>query len=400
MWEEAHLLPGHDLPAGVIPLYDPMGFDPATFDPEPRPKRPAWLTALVAGLFGAVVALAGAWALGAFDQPLPTTAAPATPVVRSTINVSDDATDVAAAVAIKVTPSIVAVEVGDGDFGRNFVPFVSGSGVVIDDGLIVTNNHVVQEGESVQVVLQDGSIHRATVLGSDADTDLAVLEVDVDGLVAVEVGSTDDLDIGATAIAIGNPLGLSGGASLTAGVLSAFGRQIDTDIDSALFGMLQTDAPITEGSSGGALVDGEGRLIGITTAIGVGSAGAEGIGFAVPVELMRRITDEIIATGEVRHAYLGVELRNELRERADGALVPVGAVISSFSDDPASVARDAGMERGDVIVALNGRAISTREALISDLRMLAAGDVATIEAQRDGELLVFEIELARRPSEP
>ncbi len=92
--------------------------------------------------------------------------------------------------------------------------------------------------------------------------------------------------------------------------------------------MLQTDAPITEGSSGGALVDGAGRLIGITTAIGVGSAGAEGIGFAVPVELMRRITDEIIATGEVRHAYLGIELRNELNEREDGALVPAGAVIA------------------------------------------------------------------------
>ncbi len=91
--------------------------------------------------------------------------------------------------AVKVTPSIVAVEVGDGDFGRNFVPFVAGSGVVIGDGLIVTNHHVIQEGNSVQVVLQDGSIHRATVLGSDADTDLAVLHVDADGLVAVDVGT-------------------------------------------------------------------------------------------------------------------------------------------------------------------------------------------------------------------
>jgi S1-C subfamily serine protease len=340
------------------------------------------------------------WALGAFDRPPPPAAAPTTPVVRPTINVSGAAAEVATAVAVKVTPSIVAVEVGDGAFGPNFVPLVAGSGVVIGDGLIVTNHHVIQEGDSVRVVLQDGSIHEATLLGSDADTDLAVLRVDTHGLVAVEVGSTDDLTIGETAIAIGNPLGLSGGASLTVGVLSAFGRQIDTDIDSALFGMLQTDAPITEGSSGGALVDGAGRLIGITTAIGVGSAGAEGIGFAVPVELMQRITDEIIATGEVRHAYLGIELRNELTEREDGALVPAGAVISAFSPDPRSVAQEAGMERGDVIVALNGQPITTREALISDLRMLAAGDVATVEAVRDGELLVFEIELARRPTPP
>lgn len=399
-WEEAHLLPGHDLPGGPIQLHDLTGYDPALFETTPRPNRPAWLTALVAGAIAAVAALAGAWSLGAFDRPPPPSAAPTTPVVRPTINVSGVGAEVATAVALKVTPSIVAVEVGDGDFGRNFVPFVGGSGVVIDDRLIVTNNHVIQEGDSVQIVLQDGSIHPATVLGSDADTDIAVLQVDVDGLVPVEVGNTDDLTIGETAIAIGNPLGLSGGASLTVGVLSAFGRQIDTDIDSALFGMLQTDAPITEGSSGGALVDGAGRLIGITTAIGVGSTGAEGIGFAVPVELMRRITDEIIATGEVRHAYLGIELRNELNEREDGALVPAGAVISAFSSDARSVAEEAGMERGDVIVALNGQAITTREALIGDLRMLAAGDVATVEAIRDGELLVFEIELARRPPVP
>ncbi|HEY5727486.1 MAG TPA: hypothetical protein VIV08_02640, partial [Acidimicrobiia bacterium] len=160
-WEEAHLLPGHDLPGGPIPLHDLTGYDPTLFEPAPRPNRPAWLTALVAGAIAAVAALAGAWALGAFDRPPPPSAAPTTPVVRPTINVSGTGAEVATAVALKVTPSIVAVEVGDGDFGRNFVPFVGGSGVVIDEGLIVTNHHVIQEGDSVQVVLQDGSIHRA-----------------------------------------------------------------------------------------------------------------------------------------------------------------------------------------------------------------------------------------------
>lgn len=382
--------------AGLVPVA-------AGFEPAPPPARTRWwLPAIVAGMVGAAGAIGGAWALGAFDDdPLPAPVVErAAPVIRPSITVSEEpVSEVAVAVATKVTPSIVSVEVGDGQFGPTFSPFASGSGVVIGDGLIVTNHHVIEGAESTLVVLQDGAIYPASVLGSDIETDLAVLEVEVPELVPIDFGSTTDLTIGETAIAIGNPLGLTGGASLTVGVVSAFGRQVDTDIDFSLYGMLQTDAPITEGSSGGALVDSTGSLIGITTAIGVSSAGAEGIGFAVPVELVRRITSEIIEIGEVRHAYLGVELRNELGERNDGALVPEGAVVSAFADG-GSVARQAGMQRGDVIVSMNGQVITTSEALISDLRLLHAGDTVTIEADRDGAIVEFVFELARRPANP
>jgi S1-C subfamily serine protease len=398
-WELPHPLPGGRGGADPGDPYEGAGYTQIMFeDTRARPRR---FGVVLAGLVGAAAALGGAWALGAFDDPPPAeVVAQTAPVVRPTINVTGDTNELAVAVAAKVTPSIVSVEVGDGGFETDFVPLVSGSGVVIDDRLIVTNHHVVAEGDTVRVILQDGAIYEATLLGSDDETDLAVLEVDVAGLLPVALGDTGELTIGETAIAIGNPLGLSGGASLTVGVLSAFGRQIDTGADSSLFGMLQTDAPITEGSSGGALVDGSGNLIGITTAIGVSSAGAEGIGFAVPVELMERITAEIVETGRVRHAYLGVDLRNQLSERADGALVPTGAFVAAFPQEGDSAARAAGMRRGDVIVALNGRSVTTREALISDLRMLSAGDVATIGVDRNGDLIEFEIELAQRPVSP
>ena len=399
-WASDHDLPGGAPSTAPISLAGMLSYPATMYQPTPARRRSGWLTGLLAGVVGAAGALGGAWALGAFDDPplTPTVEQQFAPMVRPNINVADeDVSEVAVAVAHKVTPSIVSVEIGDGEFGPAFAPFASGSGVVIGEGLIVTNHHVIADAPSTQVVLQDGSAYPASVVGSDVETDLAVLEVPVSGLVPVDFGTTTDLTIGETAIAIGNPLGLAGGASLTVGVVSAFGRQIDTDIDFSLYGMLQTDAPITEGSSGGALVDSAGRLIGITTAIGVSRAGAEGIGFAIPVELVRRITSEIIEIGEVRHAYLGVQLRNEVTVRADGGLVPAGALIFAFPLDGLSAARDAGMEQGDVIVSLNGQPVTTREALISDLRLLHAGDLVAIEVDRDGTIVEFELVLDQRP---
>ncbi|MGD2050972.1 MAG: trypsin-like peptidase domain-containing protein [Acidimicrobiia bacterium] len=403
-------LAGHESPATADPWAgsDPafgVG-DPVPTAPPPAPRRPRrWpllLLALLSGIAGAA-AVGALFATGVFDD----TATPPATAVTTTTAIRTGATPVtpvtgvdASAVARKVVPSIVTVQVGfDGPTG--FDLYGSGSGVVLtEDGYIVTNHHVLEDVDLAQVVFQDGRTYAATIVGSDARTDLAVLRIDAATLTPIEFGATDTMEIGEVAIAVGNPLGLPGGASLTMGVVSAFEREVITgsglDANDRLFGMLQTDAPIQQGSSGGALVDGTGRLIGITTAIGVSSAGAEGIGFAIPVEVVHRVVNQLIATGTVHHAFLGVGLQNVFQQADDGAEVPAGALIQDYAEG-GSAAEAAGLEIGDVIVASNGVAISNREQLISALHRLDVGDVVALDVNRDGELLSFDVVLGERP---
>ncbi len=374
---------------------------PASDRPRRRERRrwPFVLVGLLSGLVGAAATVGALYAAGTFDDEA---AVPATTVTTqaggSTVT---PVTGVdAAAVARKVVPSIVTVQIGF-DGGSGFELYGSGSGVVLsDDGYIVTNHHVIEDSDLARVVFQDGRTYSAEVVGSDARTDLAVLSIGAEGLTPIEIGATDTMAIGEVAIAVGNPLGLPGGASLTMGVLSAFEREVVTgtglDPNDRLFGMLQTDAPIQQGSSGGALVDGNGRLIGITTAIGVSSAGAEGIGFAIPVELVSRVTDQLIATGTVHHAFLGVSLQNAFDEAPDGAQVPSGALIIGYAET-GSTAEDAGLEIGDVIVAYDGTGVASREQLISALHRLEVGDVVILDVNRNGERLSFDVVLGERP---
>ncbi len=306
----------------------------------------------------------------------------------------------ATAVARKVVPSIVTVDVG-ADVGDSFQLFGSGSGVVLSsDGLIATNHHVVSEADGYQVVFGDGRTYDAELVGSDRRTDIAVLRIAATGLVPIEIGSAQSAQIGQVTIAVGSPLGLDGGPSVTSGVLSAFGRRVVTgpgplDI---LFGMLQTDAPITEGSSGGALVDAEGRLLGITTAIGLSSAGAEGIGFAIPVELMTRITDEIIETGAVQHPFIGVSLETAFAQNSDGSRVPAGAAVLGFAGNP-SAAEAAGVLEQDLITAYDGLPVRIPEDLISGIRTYRVGDEVTLSITRGQEELELSIVLGLRPED-
>jgi S1-C subfamily serine protease len=184
------------------------------------------------------------------------------------------------------------------------------------------------------------------------------------------------------------------------GVVSAFGRQVRTGSGEGdiLFDMLQTDAPITQGSSGGALVDGQGKLLGITSAIGVSSAGAEGIGFAIPIELVTRITDEIIETGTVEHAFLGISLDLAFTEATDGAQVPAGALVINFAVDP-SAAQAAGVEVGDRIIGYNGNLVAIQDDLISGLRRLRVGDTVILELVRGTEQLEIAVVLGVRPDD-
>ena len=372
-------------------------------EPERQSRWPVALLALASGLLGALLVVGGLFLGGVFEEEEPpsTTTAPAaapaeTIVVREVIT-PDGAEAIATAVGLKVVPSIVTVEVGTGLATSTFQGIGSGSGVVYsDDGLILTNHHVVDGATTSRVVFQDGRIYEARIIGSDELTDVAVLQIDATGLTPIEVGTSDDLLIGDRAIAVGNPLGLEGGASLTVGVVSAFDREVNTGDTTPLFGMIQTDAPITNGSSGGALVDAQGRLIGITTAIGVSQSGAEGIGFAIPVELVNRIAAQIIETGDVAHAFLGVQLQPNFAIQEDGSALPTGAIVAGFGDG-ASAARDAGLQVNDVILSWDGNEVRTRNDLINGIRRAAVGEVLTLVVDRGGVELSFDVTLGQRP---
>ncbi len=351
-----------------------------------------------AAVVGSVLTFVMLSVSGALDRPAPVIRPTDASFVEVREIVSDSGNSTAAAVGRKVTPSVVSVEIGV-DTAQGFRAIGGGSGVILDtNGLIVTNEHVVQDAETVKVVLHDGRIYDAEVVGVDTSTDLAVLRITGTDLLPIELGTTGDLTIGDVAIAVGNPLGLEGGASLTVGVVSAFERQVTAAGASTLFGMLQTDAPITQGSSGGALVDDHGRLVGITTAIGVSTAGAEGIGFAIPVELMQRVTEELITDGTVRQAFLGVELQNEFTEGADGSSVPSGALVAGLAPQAGTAAETAGVVTGDVIIAFEGQPITTRETLIAALRRLRVGDEVTMDVVRDGELVTLTVVLGENPN--
>jgi S1-C subfamily serine protease len=393
---------GHHEPP--IELYDADFYDPApaAVPPPsvsaPAPVRAGFWMLFAAAIVGAAVTVAllvvaGVIDVGSADEASTTTASSNE---REVITISGDGAS-PVAVGAKVTPSIVTVETGVSSSGQ-FAAFGSGSGVVLTtDGLIATNHHVIEGATSARVVFQDGSIHRARVVGSDPITDLAVLRIDAQNLVPVELGATSALSIGDAAIAIGNPLAQQGGASLTLGVVSAFNREVGLNGGDRLFGMIQTDAPITQGSSGGALVDGSGRLIGITTAIGVSSAGAEGIGYAIPVELVTRITDEIIATGTVRHPFLGVRLEDSFEEAA-GVLTPDGAVVTGFVEG-ANAAADAGILEGDVIVGIDDDDVRTLDDLVNSLRLYMVGDEISLTVSRGAEEIVLDVTLGERPED-
>ena len=356
-----------------------------------------FLVSLLSGIVGATLAAGVVLWLG--DNGSGGDAANVTVVERvETQILSPEASgSTSAAVATRVLPSIVTIEVRETTGGDTAVDS-SGSGVVISsDGLLVTNHHVVDGAADVRVIFADGRTYEATVIGSDSLTDVALIEIDAIGLTPVEIGSADNMHIGDAAIAIGSPLGLRGGPSVTVGVVSAFDRRVQTSVTSELFGLLQTDAPITRGSSGGALVDDHGRLIGITTAIGVSDVGAEGLGFAVPVEMVMRIVDDLNEFGEARHAFLGIQGTTLFRQAADGATVPSGVVVSEVV--AASAASVAGLEPGDIILSFDGDPVTTMEQLVVEVRFYRVGDAIDVVIERTDNRHGIPVILLERPED-
>jgi Do/DeqQ family serine protease len=254
-----------------------------------------------------------------------------------------------------------------------------GSGVIVSpDGYVLTNNHVIERGARLRVGLLDGRELIAKVIGADPSSDLAVLKLDTkERLPYVPIGRSDDLLIGETVIAIGNPFGLA--HTVTTGVVSAIHRSFRAN-DRTLFDFIQTDASINPGNSGGPLLDIDGRLIGINTAI-LGDRNA-GIGFAIPIDRARRVAEDLIAHGEVREGYVGVAVHDLPAKPGAAEGTPGGVAVSAV--DPGSPGEAAGIHKGDRIESVNGEPVTSAEEFRFRLRELPVGAAARIECGRSG----------------
>jgi len=259
-----------------------------------------------------------------------------------------------------------------------------GSGVIIDadKGFIVTNHHVVEGADEIEVTLHDGKQFAAELVGSDPEADVALLKVKAEDLTDITMSDSDQLRVGDFAVAIGNPFGL--GQTVTSGIVSALGRTglgIEGYED-----FIQTDASINPGNSGGALVNLNGDLIGINTAIiAAGGQGNVGIGFAIPINMVKQIVDQLIEYGEVRRGMLGVIMQNLTPElsKAFGLDLHNGVVISKVIKD--SAAEEAGLKAGDVVVSINGAPIKSASAMRNAVGMLRVGEKMKMEVIRDGK---------------
>jgi putative serine protease PepD len=389
-------------PAGQAPVGSPAPPSP------PRRARRAVAVLAAAGLVAASAAGGALLAVNLDDDPgTATTSLSANPAVGSQADAPDEPLSQAAAA---VLPSVVSITFeSNGGAGQ-------GSGVVISsDGQILTNNHVVAaaaDGGELSVTFADGSEADARILGRDPATDLAVVQAeDVDGLTHATLGSSADLHVGDTVLAIGSPLGLDG--SVSAGIVSALDRSITLSNDvpespfgndgetqatpSAVIDAIQTDAAINPGNSGGALINAEGEVVGINTAIaslaggaGINSQGGNiGVGFAIPIDSARSIAEQLVEDGEVTHAFLGVRIAD-----AEGG---DGAVIAGVEEG--APADEAGLEQGDVITRVGDDEITGGSDVTSAIRSHQPGDQVTITYTRDGDENTTEVTLGELPTD-
>ena len=257
-----------------------------------------------------------------------------------------------------------------------------GSGVIVrQDGYVLTNHHVIDGAERIRVDLGDNRTLEARVVGSDPPSDLAVLKLEASGLPVLSLGDSDRTRVGDVVLAIGNPLGV--GQTVTMGIISAKGRQ--TGLSNGAFeDFLQTDAPINQGNSGGALVSTNNELIGINSQILSPSGGSIGLGFAVPSNMARTVMEQLINTGRVRRGQLGIIVLKIPSEEASKLGVTEGAGVVVYQVQPGSAADRAGLRRGDIITALNGTAVDDPNAFRNIIAGSAPGTEVTLTVKRDG----------------
>jgi putative serine protease PepD len=262
-----------------------------------------------------------------------------------------------------------------------------GSGFVYDEeGHVITNHHVVEGADSVEVVLWNGKSYDASVVGTDPSTDLAVLEVDAPDsvLTPLQLADSDQVKVGDSVVAIGSPFGLD--QTVTTGIVSALHREMQSQSGFLIDDSIQTDAAINHGNSGGPLLDTRGRVIGVNSQIRSDSGGNDGIGFAIPSNTVRSIASQLITDGKAEHAFLGIQLRD-----GDGG----AEVVLVRNGTPAD---EAGLRAGDVITAVEGERVTNGDELRAAINARSPGDSVEIEYRRDGDEHTVTVELASRPS--
>ena len=364
----------------------------------------------LSSFFTSIIVLSFLFFFGVFDDEEITLPDPVT--ITETIKEKElvmprvDSTEIVSIAEI-ATKTIVQLQVGERNEDDEFISVGGGSGVVINEkGLIITNHHVIDNATDVRVVFEDGRMYEATVVGSDKLTDIGVVKIQNEKLIPISFGNSESIFVGDLAVAIGHPLTLGAAPTVTTGVISALNRRLDVGSESmnnavTLFGLIQTDAPITRGSSGGALLNQKGELIGITTAIATADVGAEGLGFAVPINLALGIVEDILDDGKVLHAFLGILGAQYFEVADDGARIFSGVVIEELygpADDIYAIGK-AGALSGDVIKKVNDIDITTLDQLITILRNKRAGDAITVEILRGGNTITLDFTLDLRPSD-
>ncbi|MDE0390656.1 MAG: DegQ family serine endoprotease [Rhodospirillales bacterium] len=276
-------------------------------------------------------------------------------------------------------------------------PSALGSGVIVDaeNGYLLTNNHVIEMAEEITVTLTDRRTFEAELVGADPETDVALLKIDADALTALPLANSDELQVGDYVVAIGNPFGL--GQTVTAGIVSAVGRSGLRLGPDSYQNFIQTDAAINVGNSGGALVNLKGELVGINTAIYTGRVGGNiGIGFAIPISMAQRIMDQLLTHGEIQRGRIGVQIQDLTPEFAEalGTTHQRGAVVAQVL--PGTPAAAAGIQRGDVIVEMNGQSVVGASDLRNKVGLLRVGDAVRLSIVRDGETMAIELAVGER----
>jgi S1-C subfamily serine protease len=367
-----------------------------------RPTTPPALRS--AALLAAALALAAAagalaWqagrALFAAPEPAPIVVSPAP-------RAADEEATIALFERAKDSVVFITTRTRVADFWRRSreVPAGTGSGFVWDgQGHIVTNAHVIAGATGATVRLADGSVHRAQLVGTAPQHDLAVLRIDARGLQPLARGTSGDLAVGQNAFAIGNPFGLD--FTLTTGIVSALDRELEGRQGPPLRGLIQTDAAINPGNSGGPLLDSAGALIGVNTAIYSPSGSSAGIGFAVPADTVARVVPQLIATGRYAPPSLGIEVDARVnamarRQGLSGVLVlgvTPGSAAARAGLRPARLTEAGRLVPGDILVELDGREIATVDDLSAALAGLAAGATVPLVVEREGRRMRMELTL-------